>query len=181
MGAIAKVRDDFASTHPSILLARVAMAPLPRNTGARVRTRILRALGFDVHPTAVFADMPMIRGARDVLDLLSIGAGSFLNVGCLLDVHARIEIGERVAMAQQVALLTAGHEIGGPELRWGPHSIAPITIGSGSWLGARVTVLPGVTIGTGVIVASGAVVNKDVPPNVLVAGVPARVVRDLPV
>ena len=54
-----------------------------------------------------------------------------------------------------------------------------MTIGDGCWLGARAVVLPGVRIGAGSIVAAGALVTRDVPPNSLVAGVPAKLVRDL--
>ena len=56
---------------------------------------------------------------------------------------------------------------------------APIVIGDKVWIGANATVLPGVTIGKGAIVAAGAVVTRDVPPNTIVAGVPARVVREI--
>ncbi|WP_280523208.1 DapH/DapD/GlmU-related protein [Arthrobacter woluwensis] len=59
---------------------------------------------------------------------------------------------------------------------WKPE---PITIDDGSWVGAGSILLPGVTIGKGSVVAAGSVVTKDVPPNVLVAGIPASVIRSL--
>jgi acetyltransferase-like isoleucine patch superfamily enzyme len=57
--------------------------------------------------------------------------------------------------------------------------VGPIRIEDGVWIGSRVTVLPGVTIGAGAVIAAGAVVNRDVPPDTLVGGVPARVLRHL--
>jgi len=58
--------------------------------------------------------------------------------------------------------------------------LSTVSVEDGAWIAARVTVLPGVTIGRGSVVAAGAVVTRDVPPNCLVAGVPARVLRELP-
>jgi acetyltransferase-like isoleucine patch superfamily enzyme len=55
----------------------------------------------------------------------------------------------------------------------------PIKIGEGVWIGARATILPGVTIGAGSVVAAGSLVTKDMPANVLIAGVPAKVIREL--
>ena len=69
--------------------------------------------------------------------------------------------------------------MGDPECRAGAHLARPIRIESGAWIGARSTILPGVTVGHGAVVAAGAVVTRDVEPNTLVAGVPARVLRSL--
>ena len=55
----------------------------------------------------------------------------------------------------------------------------PVKIGNKVWIGAHATILPGVTIGDGAVVAAGAVVTKDVPSNVVVAGVPAKVIKEI--
>jgi acetyltransferase-like isoleucine patch superfamily enzyme len=75
-------------------------------------------------------------------------------------------------------LVTAGHPVE-PDQRRAYFTAAPITIETNVWIGAAATVLPGVTVGAGSVVAAGAVVTRDVPPATLVAGVPARVVRRL--
>ena len=101
-------------------------------------------------------------------------------MGCRFEEYAPIVIGDGVEFGPEVALLTASHEIGGPGHRAGTPYVSPVRIGDGCWLGARVTVLPGVTIGRGCLVAAGAVVASDCAPDGLYAGVPARRVRDLP-
>ena len=66
--------------------------------------------------------------------------------------------------------------MGSAQRRAGELTTLPVTIDDGAWIGARSTILPGITIGAGAIISAGAVVNKDVPPNTVVAGSPARVV-----
>ncbi|MFN2524376.1 MAG: DapH/DapD/GlmU-related protein [Mycobacteriales bacterium] len=106
---------------------------------------------------------------------IRIGNGVFINSGVVVYSEAAITIGDDVALANEVYVMDTGsHGIEGrnPEP-------APVSIGDGTWVGARAIVLPGVTIGKRVVVAAGAVVTKDVPDEVLVAGNPARVVREL--
>lgn len=91
--------------------------------------------------------------------------------------ESAIRIGCDCDIAPQVILVTGSHTIGSGHRRAGEGNSKPITIGDGCWLGARVTVLGGVTIGNGSIVAAGAVVTRDVPPNTMVGGVPARIIR----
>ena len=111
---------------------------------------------------------------------LTLGDWVFVNSGCCFDLAAPITIGAGAQLAYQVMLVTGDHEFGPPHNRAGLHCAKPIEIGAGAWIGARAILLPGVKIGDGSVVAAGAVVTKDVPPNVLAAGVPARVLRELP-
>jgi len=108
-----------------------------------------------------------------------IGARTFVNFGLVaLDV-APIRIGDDVQIGPHVQLLTPTHPLE-PELRRAKWEAAePITIGDNVWLGGAVVVCPGVTIGADTVVGAGSVVLRDVPAGVLVAGVPARVVRSL--
>jgi len=57
--------------------------------------------------------------------------------------------------------------------------VAPTVIGRNAWVGVNVTILPGITVGEGAIIAAGAVVTKDIPPRTLAAGVPARIIKQL--
>jgi maltose O-acetyltransferase len=99
----------------------------------------------------------------------------------LIDTTGDVTIGRNVALANRVSLLTSGHEMDDPRARAGRRVLAPIVVGDGAWLGANVTVLGGVTIGEGAVVAAGSLVRADVPPHTLWAGVPARLVKALPV
>ena len=106
---------------------------------------------------------------------LRIGDRVFINCGTVIIAVKEIVIGDDVAFANEVYVMDSNSH--GLEGR--PHVEAAVHIGDGTWLGARAMVLPGVTIGKRVMVAAGAVVTRDVPDDVLVAGNPARVVRSL--
>jgi len=110
---------------------------------------------------------------------MTVGHDTRINNGCWFENHAPIAIGSEVALGYQVLVLTSTHEPGPPERRHGEWRTAPVTIGDGCWIGARATILPGVTIGGGAVIAAGAVVAEDCEPDALYAGVPARHIRDL--
>lgn len=110
---------------------------------------------------------------------LHVGSNFYANFGaCILDC-APVRIGRNCFLAPGVHIYTATHPLDATPRGKGLESAKPVTIGDDVWIGGRAVVVPGVTIGDRVVVAAGAVVTKDVPDDVLVAGVPARVVRRL--
>ena len=144
--------------------------------GKRLRNMVYRhGLGITIGKRSYFAGGGYINGAR-----LSVGDECFINRECYFDLSAPVRIGSNISIGTHVVFVTADHEIGGAMRRAGVVKPRPIIVEDGAWIGTRVTILPGVTIGKGAVVASGAVVHRSVPPNTLVAGVPAIVKRELP-
>lgn len=106
---------------------------------------------------------------------LILGKRVFINAGCRFQDQGGITIGDDVLIGHNAVLATLNHGFA-PEDRGDLHP-APIVIENRAWLGANVTVMPGVTIGENAIVAAGAVVTKDVTAGTVVGGVPAKVLR----
>jgi maltose O-acetyltransferase len=173
------IREELSGLHLRLLLARFLLAPLPIHIGSRVRVYVLRLAGFQVGPGCVMWGTPTITGSGDLYRKLTIGQGCWFNVDCFFDLGAAINIGDQVAIGHQVMILTTSHEIGAPSRRAAALEARPVIINAGAWLGARCTILPGVTIGAGAIIAAGSVVSRNVPPNTMVAGIPARVIKSL--
>ena len=114
------------------------------------------------------ADIILFKGAK-----LNLGSG-FFNSNIKIRCHERIEIGENVAISHDVTIMDSDAHEG---LWEGYEKTKPIKIGNHVWIGTRVTILKGVTIGDNAIIAAGSVVTKDVPNNTIVAGVPAKVIK----
>jgi len=110
---------------------------------------------------------------------LSTGLNCQINRGCYFDFTASITFGDNVVIGHGVTFITAKHKIGDVTRRAGAIEGCPITVEDGAWIGANSTILPGVVIHQGAIVAAGAVVTKDVSPNCVVAGVPAKILKEL--
>ncbi len=96
----------------------------------------------------------------------------------ILDVK-EVYIGNNVMIGPNTTITTVGHPLTPKGRRQHLAKASEINIGDDVWLGANVTILPGVTIGNNVVIGAGAIVNKDIPDNSLAVGVPARVIKEL--
>ena len=152
---------------------------LPPGAFMRTRTAIYRLFGLRLGRGTTMAGTPTIVGFGDLRRRLTIGKRCFVNWPVHFDLSDRITIGDAVSIGHHVLLITATHRIGDERCRAGNLITRPITIEDGAWVGAGAIILPGVTIGHGAIVAAGAVVTKDVGPNRMVGGSPAREIRSL--
>lgn len=93
--------------------------------------------------------------------------------------HGPLRIGDNVMMGPEVTILTHTHRIDRTDIPMGKQGsmVSEVIIGDDVWIGMRAIILPGVRIGSGVVIGAGAVVTKDVPDYAVVGGVPARVIR----
>lgn len=108
-----------------------------------------------------------------------LGNNVFLNLNCMFIDNNRVEIGDHAMLGPGVQIYTAAHPLDA-ESRNQRYEIAkPVTIGDNVWIGGSAILLPGVKIGDKSVVGAGAVVTKDVPANVVVAGNPAKIIRTI--
>ncbi len=173
------VKKDFqlAAIRETLFLTVANLLPRAYTSDA-MRALVLKLAGMKIqYPAHIWAP----------LEIRPIGASPRISIGrdTFVNSHARfaarhpatISIGERVFVGPNCFFETVNHELDADGVRRTvPKSIV---IEDDVWLGARVTVLPGVTIGRNSNVAAGAVVTADVPPNVVVGGIPAEIIRKL--
>ncbi len=110
-------------------------------------------------------------------DGFTIGAYSRINRNCCLDARGPLRIGDNVSISPEVTILTAFHRMDDPKFRV---ESRPVVIEDHVWVGSRATILSGVRLGRGSVVAAGAVVTRDVEPLQIVGGVPARPIGTRP-
>jgi acetyltransferase-like isoleucine patch superfamily enzyme len=107
--------------------------------------------------------------------------GDHTRIGIHCTVIGPVTIGSHVNLAQGITVTALNHNFNDPSLRIDEQGVSTkaVVIGDDVWIGANAVILPGVTIGSHVVVAAGAVVTKDVPANTLVGGVPAKIIKQL--
>ena len=174
------VRSEFGGWHPRLQFAQALAALLPPEAGLRLRPRLYRLGGVRLGCGTVLSGRLRLTGIGPITHRLTIGANCYLNENITFNLGGAVAIEDNVSVGMECLFITNTHELGSPDFRAGAVHAKPIKVGHGAWLGARITVLPGVTIGAGAVIAAGAVVTKDIPPNVLAGGIPAKVIRELP-
>lgn len=170
--AIKAVRPARLSVEGALFLTGEYAGRLPIRSARTAIAR--RVLGMQIAPDALVYRWREIRSGSGI----SIGSGSVIGLWSTLDGRAGISIGRTVSVSSDVTFWTMQHDYRADDF----HAVgAAITVEDFAVIGPATIILPGVTIGEGAVVAAGAVVSKDVAPWTVVAGVPARPVRDRPV
>jgi maltose O-acetyltransferase len=110
---------------------------------------------------------------------ICVGKNFYANHGLIILDCGKVSFGDNVMIAPGVLISTATHPLDHVARNKGLESALPITIGDNVWIGMGAKILDGVNIGNNAVIAAGALVNKDVPANTVVAGVPARIIKTL--
>ena len=107
--------------------------------------------------------------------------GNYTRIGLHNTIIGPVTIGHHVNLAQGITVTALNHKFKNPDIRIDEQGVStkPVVIGNDIWVGANAVILPGVTIGDHSVIAAGAIVTKDVPPHSLVAGVPAKIIKQI--
>lgn len=110
---------------------------------------------------------------------ITLGDRFYANFDCIILDGAPVDIGHNVLLGPRVSIYTSNHAFDPQERIAGGCFAKPVKIGDNVWIGGGVHITPGVTIGEGSIIGAGSVVTRDIPPQVIAAGVPCRVIRSI--
>ena len=138
-----------------------------------IRSLLSKITGVDVDATTMVFPPFQINYGRNT----KIGKGVFINFDCTFLDLGGITIEDHVMLAPKVSLLSEGHPLAADNRQ--TLTTGSIHIKRNAWIGANATILQGVTIGENAVVAAGAVVTKDVPPNTVVGGIPAKQIKNI--
>jgi acetyltransferase-like isoleucine patch superfamily enzyme len=139
-----------------------------------VRALFSELIGKTVDDTFILIPPFYTTGGADI----TVGRNVFVNQNCTFYDLGGLDIADDVMIGPNVSIITSGHPID-PSQRRAAVIAKPIAIQRNAWLAANVTIIGGVTVGENSVVAAGSVVTRDVPPNTLVGGNPARVIRSI--
>lgn len=110
---------------------------------------------------------------------IEVGDNFFANYNLIILDVAKVRIGDNAQIAPNVSIYTAGHPIHPDSRNSGYEYGIDVTIGDNVWIGGNAVIMPGVTIGDNVVIGAGSVVTKDLPDNVIAAGNPCRIIREI--
>ncbi len=110
---------------------------------------------------------------------IHLGENFFSNFNCTILDEAPVHFGNDVLLAPNVCIYTVNHPLNAERRRAGFEYARPVTIGNNVWIGGNSVILPGVTIGDNSVIGAGSVVTKNIPANVLAAGNPCKVIRQI--
>jgi maltose O-acetyltransferase len=133
-------------------------------------------IGDRVRLTSTLAPLELVASEGGTLEIC---AGTYINYGASISASLLVRIGPRCSLGTHVILMDSDFHQVEPERRNELPEAAPVILQENVWLGARVIVLKGVTIGADSVIGAGSVVTHDIPPRCVAAGVPARVIRKL--
>ena len=158
------------------------LAPLYQHRGKC--SKIHRSVRMDTPPYRKFSlgDYSVVESFSCINNAVGdVVIGDHTRVGLHNTVIGPVTIGSHVNLAQGITVTALNHNFTEKDLRIDEQGVStnPVTIGDDIWIGTNAVILPGVTIGDHSVVAAGAVVTKDVPPYTLVAGVPAKIIKEL--
>jgi acetyltransferase-like isoleucine patch superfamily enzyme len=178
---LANLASSIARVPWRVQLLNAALTPVPIGVASAYRARLYRLAGLRGMATdGVYVEGTLdIFGEGDLYRYLRVGPRTTFGARCRLELGGRVEIGTGVTICHDVSIMTIAHAIGPASDRAGTTVYRDVRIEDGVWIGAHVVICPGVTVGRGSVLTSGSVVMRDVPPDSLVQGTSARVVRRL--
>ena len=148
-------------------------------TPPQLRRIIYKWYGFIIPSTSTVYAQCFCGAGNGDKGKLRIGEHSYINYRCFLDLGNDIIIGNNVAVAFECTFINSTHETGDSYQRAGKGYALPIKIEDGCWIGANTTIMPGVTIAKGCIIAANSLVTKNTEPNGLYIGKPAKRIKEL--
>jgi maltose O-acetyltransferase len=137
------------------------------------KRKLLNAIGFDI------GEGTKIVAPFYCLGKVKIGKNCWIGKNFFVNGNGNVTIGDNCDIAPEVIFQTGGHKIGDKSRRAGEGLVFNQTVGDGCWIGGRVTIINNTNIGNSCVIGACALVNKDVPDNSLVVGVPAKIIKTL--